>query len=110
MGIIAKRPIANAAWGAEKTPSSYASEYFRRYQVMVEKGALPEMPDHPIKVALGFVFAYEPVNTAIVGTRNPDHMEKNIQWLEAGLSLDPQYLAFLHSRFDAVGLDWPQQG
>ena len=52
MGIIAKRPIANAAWGAASSPSGYAAEYYRRAQIMAEGGPIPEEPDDPILLAL----------------------------------------------------------
>ena len=52
MGVIIKRPIANAAWGASSSPSGYADEYFRRYQKMAQDGPLPGAPDDRIALAL----------------------------------------------------------
>jgi aryl-alcohol dehydrogenase-like predicted oxidoreductase len=110
MGIIIKRPIANAAWGAGESPSSYAHEYYRRYKVMAENGSFSAAPDNPILLALGFVLAHEAVDTAIVGTSNPQHMKENIRMMENRLPIDPQVIEGLHQRFDEVATDWSQQG
>lgn len=110
MGIIIKRPIANAAWGAEESPSSYAHEYYRRYKVMAENGSISAAPDNPILLALGFVLAHDAVDTAIVGTSNPQHMKDNIRMMENRLPIDPLVIEELHQRFDEVATDWSQQG
>jgi aryl-alcohol dehydrogenase-like predicted oxidoreductase len=109
LGIICKRPIANAAWGAKSSPSSYAREYFRRYQIMIEEGPLPT-PDNPIRLALGFVLAEDAIDTAIVGTSNLQHLQDNIDIVENGPPVDPMYLRELLERYDQVGTEWNQQG
>lgn len=108
MGIIVKRPIANGAWGAEKSPSSYADGYFARAQEMEKAGALPEAPDNRILLALGFTFAHPEVDTAIVGTRNPNHMRSNIEMVESQLPISQAAVAELHQRFDELDTDWKQ--
>jgi aryl-alcohol dehydrogenase-like predicted oxidoreductase len=111
MGIIAKRPIANAVWGTDHSPSSYASEYFRRYEIMVNDGSLPPSISHePIVVSLDFVLSHDAVDTAIVGTSNPQHMKKNIQWVEDVLPIDSRYIQQIRQRFDEVGSSWDQKG
>ena len=110
MGIIIKRPIANGAWGVDKSPSDYADDYFARAQSMAAQGPLPNAPDNRIKLSLGFTLAHEEPDTLIVGTRNPDHMRANLQWIEEGLSLPSETLAELHRRFEALDTDWVQKG
>ena len=110
MGIIAKRPIANGAWGASKSPSAYANQYFERAQKMLALGPLPGAPANRIQLALGFTLAHDEVDTLIVGTRNPDHMRANLRWIEKGLTLDPETVAELHRRFEALGETWAQLG
>lgn len=113
MGIIAKRPIANAAWsrvlagdrGEGETGRS--AERLRRARVMVEMGPLPGAPDDPIALALGFVYAHPDAHTSIVGTRSHAHMLDNIRATEEHGALAPEVVAELYRRFDAVGRDWP---
>jgi aryl-alcohol dehydrogenase-like predicted oxidoreductase len=109
MGIVAKRPIANAAWGSESSPSIYANEYHRRAQILADMGPISGNPGDPIGLALGFVLAYEAVDTAIVGTSDRDHMESNIEWVEVELPLAEAAVAELERRFDKVGQGWDQE-
>jgi len=108
MGIIIKRPIANGVWGAARSPSTYADEYFARAQVMASMGPIPGAPENRILLALGFTLAHDEVDTAIVGTRRLRHLQANIALLDA-LPIAPEAVAELHRRFEQVGQDWMQQ-
>jgi hypothetical protein len=108
MGIIVKRPIANGAWGASESPSGYADQYFERAQLMRQAGPIPGAPEHRILLALGFTLAHDAVDTAIVGTRNPEHMKTNIAWLNEKLPISDEAIEALHRRFDEVAQDWVQ--
>ena len=108
MGIIIKRPIANGAWAAERSPSGYANEYFRRAQVMARKGPIPGAPDNRILLSLGFTLARPEVDTAILGTRNPAHMLSNIQMVESQLPISNEAVEALYCRFDEVEEGWVQ--
>jgi aryl-alcohol dehydrogenase-like predicted oxidoreductase len=108
MGVIIKRPIANGAWGARKSPSGYADEYFRRAQVMANEGPVTGAPADRILTAMGFVFADEAVDTAIVGTLNPNHMRANIAMVESQLPIDGRAVEELHRRFEALDDGWVQ--
>ena len=102
MGIIARRPIANAAWGAPAS-SDPAREFYRQVaQAMLDMGPLPGAPDAPILLALGFVLAHEEVDTAIVGTSNPDHVRANIRLVERDLLLPAEVVQELHCRHDQL--------
>ncbi len=106
IGIIIKRPVANGAWGASERPSRYADEYFERGQSMLKMGPVPNAPDDRQLLALGFVFAHKEVDTAIVGTRNPSHMQVNIDIVERSLPIAEEAVAELHDRFDKIGTGW----
>jgi hypothetical protein len=108
LGLIIKRPLANGAWGASKSPKAYADEYFERAQVMARMGPIPGVPENRIWLALGFVFAHQEVDTAIVGTRNLAHMRANISWFETGQPLAAEVVQELHRRFEQVGQQWVQ--
>ncbi len=110
MGIIVKRPIANGAWGAQKSPSTYADEYFERAQTMLQQGPVPEAPENRILLALGFVMAHDAIDVAIVGTHNPQHMRANLEWLEGALPIASTAVEALHRRFELLDKDWMQLG
>jgi hypothetical protein len=101
MGIIIKRPIANAAWGLESGPDRYQE----RAAAMKKMGALPQVPDDAILLALGFVFSFEVVDTAIVGTANPDHMKENIRLVKEELPIHAETVAELRRRFKEISED-----
>ncbi len=109
MGIIIKRPIANAVWNADRSTSSYADEYFRRAQAMASEGPIPNEPDDRILTSLGFVFSHPQPHTAILGTSNPAHMRSNIQMVNEGLDVPDDVVAEIHRRFDSLGSDWEQR-
>ncbi len=89
-GVIAKRPIANAAW---KSPASqpgfykqYASEYHRRFGLM---GLTPTdlgYSGHPEvewpEIALKFTLAHAGVHSAICGTTSTANAEANVAAIE----------------------------
>lgn len=83
VGVMAKRPIANAAWKKlDEQPGmyqSYASEYTRRFAEMgLERESLGL--DAPwSEIALRFTLGVEGVSTAIIGTTNPDHARANLE-------------------------------
>lgn len=110
MGIIAKRPIANGAWGAERSPSGYADEYFRRAQAMLAAGPVIGAPAERILLALGFTLWHEEVDTAILGTRNPEHMLRNIAMVEQDLPIADSVVEILQRRFDETEQGWLQRG
>jgi len=105
MGIIIKRPIANGVWGAESNPSQYGQEYFRRAQLMAKPGPLPGSPEDRIMLALGFVLSH-PVDTAIVGTRNLEHLRSNIQLLASDINLPQNAVYELVRRFEVMDDGW----
>lgn len=115
MGVIAKRPIANGAWGTKTSPSEnlkyqkwYADEYFKRCQSIAAEGPISGDPGDGVLFALGFVFAQEEVDTAIVGTRNPDHMRANIERLKL-LPLPYEAVEELRRRWDRLDSGWTQE-
>jgi len=108
VGLIAKRPIAEGAWGAKQSPSAYADQYFQRAQMMATKRAIPEQPDDRILLALGFTLGHSEVDTAIVGTRNLAHMLSNIKMVETQLPISMKAMEELHRRFEEVESDWRQ--
>lgn len=107
LGIIVKRPIANAVWGGK---DGAPTPYRRRAREMEAIGTLPGEPDDPILLALGFTLAHDAIDTAIVGTKNPDHLRANIETVEHGLPIPKQAVTELRQRYDRLADGWRQQG
>jgi aryl-alcohol dehydrogenase-like predicted oxidoreductase len=100
MGVIAKRPIANAAVSAGKKPGrwSYGYEYWRRLQKLDYE--FLERRD-AVATALRFTLSVPGVHTAIVGTARPGRFEENARHLEAG-KLPAAEMKTIRARWSAV--------
>ena len=83
MGVIAKRPIANAAWRYARRP---AEPYYQPYWVRLRALDYPFLRDagRAVSIALRFTLAAPGVHTAIVGTKRPERWPENARLLEAG--------------------------
>jgi len=90
VGVIAKRPIANAAWKElSEQPgfySDYAKTYHERFKAMglsLEDLGVDDGEDWA-SVALRFTLSQPGVHTAIIGTTNPDNARRNLEVSERG--------------------------
>ena len=108
LGLIAKRPIANAAWGAVTSPSEYANEYFERAKTLLKLGPVVDSPDDRFELSIGFVLGHEEINTAIIGTTNSEHLIENVKIIENELPISNSTILDLHRRFDNEGKNWKQ--
>jgi aryl-alcohol dehydrogenase-like predicted oxidoreductase len=116
MGVIIKRPIGNAVWGAAQDPQPYShipeytAEYYARAQTMLQDGELPSEPEDRILTAMGFTYAHPEVDVCIIGTQRPAHMVSNINLIDNQLPIAPEAVKELHTRYDRVSGDWRQLG
>lgn len=86
IGVIAKRPIANAAWKElSQQPglyAGYAKTYHDRFRAMDLDARKLGIVGDPgavwAEVALRFTLSQEGVTTAIIGTTNPVHLVSNL--------------------------------
>src|SRR5206468_2859216 len=84
MGVIAKRPIANAAWRhAERPENAYHQPYWDRLQAL-DYEFVRDDPQSAAAVALRFTLGLPGVHTAIVGTTRPGRWRENAALLAAG--------------------------
>jgi aryl-alcohol dehydrogenase-like predicted oxidoreductase len=100
MGVIAKRPIANAAWRTGRRPADhYHYTYWKRLQKL-KYDFLRAPLSEAISTALRFTLSVSGVDTAIVGTTKHDRWRENATMLEAGpLPLD---------RFETIQARWKE--
>jgi len=93
LGVIAKRPIANAAWKTGHRPiDSYHHEYWERL-CKLNHDFLRGDVNKRISVALRFTLSVPGVHTAIVGTKKPERWSENARLLEAGPLSDHEFQA-----------------
>src|SRR5439155_8534974 len=92
IGVLAKRPIANAAWKPLSSQpglyQGYAKTYTDRFAKMglkIEDLGFKGRPEEVWpQIALRFTLSIEDVHSAIIGTTRPDNAERNIQYAEKG--------------------------
>jgi aryl-alcohol dehydrogenase-like predicted oxidoreductase len=99
IGLIAKRPIANAAWKAGHKPiDSYQHEYWERLRKLSYDFVDHNDLERSIAIALRFTLSVPGVHIAIVGTTKPERWTENAKLLADG-PLDKQ-------EFDSIRLRW----
>lgn len=80
LGVIAKRPLANAPWRFNERPTgNYAEEYWIRWKEM----NLPEQKNW-LEIFLRFTAFADGVDTSVIGTTNPGHLKSTIEILNQG--------------------------
>lgn len=98
IGVIAKRPIANAVWRyATRPEESYHQPYWDRMK-QLDYDFVKATPERAGEIALRFTLMIPGVHTAIVGSTKPGRWRENAKLLEAG--------ALAREQFDAIRARW----
>jgi aryl-alcohol dehydrogenase-like predicted oxidoreductase len=109
MGVIAKRPLANAAWRSKAKPTDpYLQPYWERLQKLGYDFINGNM-EHAVAVALRFTLSVPGVDTAIVGTTKPGRWSENAKLLLQG-PLEENKFAAIRDRWRSVATaEWVGQ-
>ncbi len=98
MGVIAKRPIANAVWRSDRGPSDgYSRPYWDRLR-QLDYDFLRKSIEESIATALRFTLSTPGVNTAIVGTVKPERIGENARVVARG--------PLPRAEYDAIRARW----
>jgi aryl-alcohol dehydrogenase-like predicted oxidoreductase len=89
LGVLAKRPIANAAWKDIEQQQGLYRNYAKTYtdrlaEMKITPGDLGFPDDAWPEIALRFTLSQPGVHCAIIGTQNPKNAEMNIALAEKG--------------------------
>jgi aryl-alcohol dehydrogenase-like predicted oxidoreductase len=106
MGIIAKRPIANAVWKHSTRPeNTYVQPYWERLRKL-DYDFLKRSASDAVSIALRFTLSVPGIHTAIVGTTKPGRWRENARLLAAG-TLSQEEFASIVERWKRVAApDW----
>lgn len=109
MGVIAKRPLANAAWRSPNKPNDpYLHPYWERLRKLNYDFINGNM-DKSVAVALRFTLTIPGVHTAIVGTTKPGRWSENAKLLSQGPLPDQEFEAIRDRWKSVANPDWVGQ-
>lgn len=115
MGVIAKRPIANAVWRYDSRPENdYHQEYWRRLQELKYEFAAGDArqrqdAEGPAAIAMRFTAMQPGVHVLIVGTTKPERWKQNAELLRGG-ALSKELDDSIRARWKAAAkADWVGQ-
>lgn len=111
IGVVAKRPIANAAWKTGKKPESgYHHTYWDRLQSLGYDFLQDSDLNESIGTALRFTLSVPGVHAAIVGTTKPERWTENARLLAQGLLSAERYEAIRAQWKTKAPAEWIGQG
>jgi aryl-alcohol dehydrogenase-like predicted oxidoreductase len=106
LGIIAKRPIANAVWRHKEKPAdSYHHEYWNRIEKL-KFDFLNKSTEEITAIALRFTMAIPGVDTMIVGTTRPQRWQENARYVAEGNLSNEEYEAIRNRWREVADENW----
>ena len=103
LGVIAKRPLANAPWRFDRMPEpADVAEYWKRFHALaIGPCGLPWE-----EVAIRFAAWQPEVAACVVGTASPAHLRRNVDAVCRG-PLPDEIGRRIQEAFSARGAGWP---
>lgn len=106
LGVIAKRPIANAVWRHKEKPSeSYHHEYWDRIQKLKFDFTNKSL-EEATATALRFTLSIPGVDVAIVGTTQPKRWQENANYVAEGNLSNEEYEAIRERWREVADESW----
>ncbi len=106
IGVIAKRPIANAVWRHDSKPDeSYHHEYWDRIQKL-KFNFLTKSLEEATATALRFTLSIPGVDTLIVGTTKPNRWQENARYVAEGKLSVEEYEAIRNRWREVADESW----
>jgi aryl-alcohol dehydrogenase-like predicted oxidoreductase len=111
IGVVAKRPVANVAWGQYPDPpaNSYAQPYWERLSDLQYPFLSPPTAN-AVEVALRFTLSQLAVCTAIVGTTRLESWIANAETVAKGPLSDSEIAEIRNKWSEVAGDDWEGKG
>lgn len=81
MGVIAKRPIANARLTQADSPHFHQAVHWDAVRQLPAAAGLWQ---DPLELSLRYTLSHDVINTAIIGTNDPQHARDNVRRATAG--------------------------
>lgn len=107
LGVISKRPLANAPWRFPKRPvGDYGEQYWLRWKAMeIERKQVGMTWD---ELAMRFAAHQPGVQCCVVGTTNIEHLRRNAQSVQKG-PLESRLVKELRDAFKSHDVNWTGQ-
>lgn len=106
MGVIAKRPIANAVWRHDAKPDeSYYHDYWNRIQ-RLKFDFMNKSTEEATATALRFTLSIPGVDAVIVGTTNPNRWHENARFVAEGKLSEEEYEAIRNRWREVADESW----
>ena len=117
LGIIAKRPIGNAALLGVKnhyegqTHDHFGSaydEYFTRIMQMTENIEIELNEIDPIELSMAFTLHRKEINVIIIGSKNNHHVEQNLAYMGKNLEIYQNLIKQYENIYEKLDKNWRQ--
>lgn len=106
LGVIAKRPIANAVWRHDEKPeNAYHQPYWDRIQKL-KFAFLDKSLEEATATALRFTITIPGISTMIVGTTKPNRWQENAKYVAEGNLSDEEFEAIRNRWREVADESW----